>query len=271
MWNLIAWILVCVSVLTIIFIIIRKFPALSILNVDNIPGKKEAKFKEQIMKQRLERDFSGLALNLNRKRRYLGKITSSFLKDHYQRLLKLKNDLKRYKKISFREKREKIDVLLIKAEEAISQEDYQGAENYLIEVISLDPKKVRAFLELGESYRLRKSFKEAKETLEHALKLAQQLKRDPELLTGIVVSEIQFSLACVCEEGEFYDEAIEYGRQALDAEPNNPRYLDLILDLSIMKKDKKLALETWEKLSLANPENQKLSELKEKIDKIIDE
>lgn len=266
----IAWILVAISIITIIFIIIRKFPALSILNVDNIPGKKEAKFKEQIIRQRLERDFSGLALSLSRKRRYFGKIMSSFLKNHYQRLLKLKNDLKKYKKISFREKIEKIDVLLIKAEEAMGQEDYQGAENYLIEVISLDPKKVRAFLELGESYRLRKSFKEAKETLEHALKLAEQLKRDPELLAGIVIAEIQFSLASVCEEGELYEEAIEYGLQALDTEPNNPRYLDLILDLSIIKKDKKLALETWEKLSMANPDNQKLSELKERIELLAD-
>jgi tetratricopeptide (TPR) repeat protein len=270
MLTTIAWILVVISVITIIFIIIRKFPALSILNVDNIPGKKEAKFKEQIMKQRLERDFSGLALNVSRKRRYIGKIISSFLKDHYQRLLKLKSDLKRYKKISFREKREKIDTLLIKADEAMEKEAYQEAENFLIEVISLDPKKVRAFLELGESYRLRKSFKEAKETLEHALKLAQQLKRDPELLVGIVIAEIQFSLAYVCQEGGLYEEAIEYGRQALDAEPNNPRYLDLILDLSIIKKDKKLALETWEKLSMANPDNQKLSELREKIDNLID-
>lgn len=270
MITTIAWILFSLSIITIIIIVIRKFPALAILNVDNIPGKKEAKFKEQIMKQRLERDFSSLTLFLNKKRRYLGRISSSFLKNHYQRLLKIKNDLKKYKKISFREKREKIDILLIKAEEAMDQEAYQEAENFLIEVISLDPKKVRAFLDLGESYRLRKSFKEAKETLEHALKLAEQLKRDPELLAGIIISEIQFSLAGVCEEAGLYEEAIEYGRQALDAEPNNPRYLDLILDLSIMKKDKKLALETWEKLSLANPDNQKLQELREKIDSLAD-
>lgn len=270
MLTTIAWTLVVISIITIIFIIIRKFPALSILNVDNIPGKKEAKFKEQIIRQRLERDFSGITLNLTRKRRYFGKMLSSFLKNHYQRLFKLKHDLKKYKKISFREKIEKIDVLLIKAEEAMGQEDYQGAENYLIEVISLDPKKVKAFLELGESYRLRKSFKEAKETLEHALKLAEQLKHDPELLTGIVMAEIQFSLADVCQEAGLYEEAIEYGLQALDAEPSNPRYLDLILDLSIIKKDKKLALETWEKLSMANPDNQKLSELKERIELLAD-
>jgi len=269
MLTTIAWILVVVSLLIIIFIIIRKFPALSILNVDNIPGKKEARFKEEIMRQRLERDFSSLSLNLNRKRRYLGKIFGSFLKNHYQRLLKIKNSLRKYKKISLLEKQEKIDILFIKGKEAVEQENYEEAENYFIEIISMDPKRIKAFLELTESYRLRKNFKEAKETLEHALKLARQFKFDPELLAGITVPEIQFSLAGVCEEGGWYEEAIEYGYQALDAEPNNPRYLDLILDLSIMRKDKKLALETWEKLSLANPDNQKLSELKEKVDNLV--
>jgi tetratricopeptide (TPR) repeat protein len=270
MLTTVAWILVVISILVIIFIIIRKFPALAILNVDNIPGKKEAKFKEQIMRQRLERDFSSLSLNLDKKRRYFGRIISSFLRGHYQRLLKLKNDLKRHKKISFSEKKEKVANLFLKAKEAMEEEDYQKSEHYLIEIIGLDPKKVKAFLELGENYRLRKNFKEAKETLEHALKLAQQLRRDPELLTGIVISEIQFSLAYVCEEEGLYEEAIEYGYQALDAEPNNPRYLDLILDLSIIKKDKKLALETWRKLSLANPDNRKLSELRDKIELLRD-
>jgi len=66
------------------------------------------------------------------------------------------------------------------------------------------------------------------------------------------------------------DEALEYNRLALDAEPNNPRYLDLILDLSIMRKDKKLALESWEKLAAANPDNNKLADLRSKIDSLDD-
>jgi predicted Zn-dependent protease len=86
------------------------------------------------------------------------------------------------------------------------------------------------------------------------------LRRDPEMLEGIVVSEIRFSLARVSYELGLMDEALEYTRQALDAEPNNPRYLDLILDLSIMRKDKNLAKSSWEKLSAANPDNKKLPE-----------
>lgn len=270
MLEIIAWTLLVLSFIVIIVIIIRRFPALAILNVDNIPGQKEARFKDKIMRQRMERDFSSLSLSLDRYRRKIGSLISNFLKKRYQRLQKIKTDLKKYKKLSYKEKKEKIDILYAKALSDIREEEYEKAENSLIEIISLDPKNVKAFLELAESYRLRKIFKEGKETLEHALKLAKQLQKDPELLEGVLLSEIRFSLAELCQEGEFWSEALEYGRQALDAEPMNPRYLDLIFDLSIIKKDKKLALDTWEKLALANPDNMKLTELKQKIEELKD-
>lgn len=268
MLEIIAWTLLALSIIVIITIILRRFPALAILNVNNIPGEKEARFKDKIFKQRLDRDFSSISLRLNRLKRKIGQMISGFLRLRYKKLQTLKTDLKKYKKLSYQEKRDKISLLFANALSFIDEEDYEKAETGLIEIISLDPKNVKAFLELGESYRLRKVYKEAKETLEHGLKLAKQLERDPELLEGLVISEIRFSLAELCQEAKFYSEALEYGRQALDAEPMNPRYLDLILNLSIMRKDQKLALETWEKLASANPDNQKLNGLKDKIDKL---
>lgn len=270
MFTIIAWILLAVSLLLILFIIIRKFPSLAILNVEDMPGEKEAKFKEKIIRQRVERDFSYIQLNLKRISRFFGSALSNFLKTHLQKLLKKRDDLRKQNKLSFTEKRERIVALFNKAKTAMSLENYEETEKHLIEIISLDAKRLTAFLELAESYRLRKSFQDSKETLEHALKLAQQLSRDPEMLEGVVVAEIHFSLAWLCQQLNLADEALEYVRQALDAEPNNPRYLDLILDLSIMKKDKKLAFESWEKLATVNPENNKLVELRAKIEEIID-
>jgi len=270
MLTIIAWILAGLSLAIIIFIIVRKFPSLAILNVENIPGEKEAKFKEQIIRQRVERDFNRLGGGLDRFRRRVGGMISAFLKRRYQYLSKKRDDLRRQKKLSFIEKREKISALFNKAKAAMSLESYEEAEKHLIEIISLDAKRLSAFLELAESYRLRKSFREAKETLEHALKLAQQLSRDPEMLEGVVLAEVKFSLAWACFQLGLQAEALEYGRQALDAEPNNPRYLDLILDLSIMKKDKKSALDAWERLAAVNPENNKLPELRAKVEELAD-
>ncbi|MDP3837267.1 MAG: hypothetical protein Q8Q67_04165 [bacterium] len=270
MLDIIAWVLAGLSLLTILYIIIRKFPALAILNVENIPGEREAKFKEKIIRQRLERDVSRVSTAVSKVKRRLGTLLSTVLKHRYQRLAKLRDDLRRQKKLSFSEKRERIENLFSSARAALSMDNYEEAEKQFIEIISLDAKRLSAFLELGESYRLRKSFREAKETLEHALKLAHQLRRDPEMLEGIVVSEIRFSLAWVCYQLGLMDESLEYTRQALDAEPNNPRYLDLILDLSIMRKDKNLARTSWEKLSAANPDNKKLPEWLAKIETLED-
>jgi len=270
MLNIIAWIVATLSVLSILYIIIRKFPALSILDVENIPGEKEAKFKEKILRKRLERDFGRVATVWLRFRSLAGNFIGGFLKNRYQKLSKVRDDLRRQKKLSFTEKKERIDDLFTRAKNALAEYDYELAEKNLIEVISLDAKRLPAFLDLAEVYRLRKNFAEARATLEHALKLALQLSRDPEMLEGVIVAEIHFSLAWVCFELGLSDEALEYTRQALDAEPNNPRYLDLILDLSIMRKDKKLALASWEKLAAANPENKKLEELKTKIDLLSD-
>lgn len=269
MWEIIAWTLLVISVIVIATIILRRFPALAILNVANIPGEKEARFKDKILKQRMERDFSSISLKLAKLKRRVSEAVGGFFKLRHKKLQKIKTDLKKYKKIGYREKRERIEVLFSKALDYIKDEDCEKAEDNLIEIISLDPKNVKAFLELSECYRLRKIYKEAKETLEHGLKLAKQLAKEPELLDGLVISEIRFSLAELCQEAGYYKEAVEYGRQALDAEPANPRYLDLILDLSIIRKDKKLALETWEKLASANPDNRKLNELKAKIDNIV--
>jgi predicted Zn-dependent protease len=62
--------------------------------------------------------------------------------------------------------------------------------------------------------------------------------------------------------------ALDSVRDALEFEPNNPRYLDLILDLGIMKKDKKLCEENLARLIEANPENNKIEEWRQKINEL---
>ena len=82
------------------------------------------------------------------------------------------------------------------------------------------------------------------------------------------LSEIYWSLSWVFKELGELEDAKQNIQEALDLEPNNPRYLDLILDLSIIKKDKESALYYLEKLAEVNPENNKLNELSERIEAI---
>jgi tetratricopeptide (TPR) repeat protein len=60
-------------------------------------------------------------------------------------------------------------------------------------------------------------------------------------------------------------EAIE---SALDLEPKNPKYLDLLIEIAILLSDKKMALDTYNELRLVNPENQKLDSFKSRINEL---
>ena len=56
--------------------------------------------------------------------------------------------------------------------------------------------------------------------------------------------------------------------QASGLEPANPKVLDFLIEVSIITRDRQAALKAWRLLHEVNPENQKLDEFKERIDKL---
>lgn len=257
------------AVIIILFIIIKKFPALAILDAANIPGEKEAKFKEQIIKARVERDVARWGGFLGRIWLFLSKRLSASLKSQQESLKKIKTSYQANIKMPWIEKQKKIKELLTAAEEFLKKENEKAAEEKLLEIINLDQKNLGAFFQLGELYESQKKWSEASQTFGYALRLVRQHRGNHEEAAGeIVPQKIYFALAEVEKEAGNLDLALENIREALELEPNNPRYLDLILDLSIMRKDKDLANECWERLAAVNPENNKLTEWKEKISQL---
>ena len=267
MLTVISIVSLCLAVLVILLIVIKKFPALAILDASNIPGEKEAKFKEQIIKARVERDVARWHGFLGRIWLFLTKRLSASLKSQQEALKKVKAGYRANIKMPWLEKQKKIKELIVAAEESLKKEDEKEAEGKLLEIINLDQKNLGAFFRLGELYESQKKWSEASQTFGYALKLSRQPRED-EGAGEITPQEIHFAIAGVEKEAGNLDIALENIRESLEIEPNNPRYLDLILDLSIMKKDKELAGESWEKLAGVNPENQKLATWKEMIDKI---
>ena len=81
-------------------------------------------------------------------------------------------------------------------------------------------------------------------------------------------SHIFSRLAEVAKDSENKEEAIDNISRALVIEPNNPRYLDMMLEISIINKDKIKALDAYNKLIEVNPDNQKLAGFKEEIEKL---
>lgn len=253
------------SMLAVFIVIIRKFSILSILNTDNIPGEKEAGFKKEIIKKRIDRDLMRFSqiflLNIDRLKNKT-KNTLTFIEKN---LHSLKSSYLKNRPLPMEKRNKLIKDLFKEAELAEKQDDNILAELKYLNIINLDQKNLRAFFFLGELYYSNAKLTEAIQTLSFALKLAVKEKRLGLLAEDLSVAEIYFSLAKAGLDLERLDYALESIREALDLEPNNPRYLDLILDLSIMRKDKGLAWTYFNKMSAINPENNKLQTWREEI------
>ncbi len=266
--TIISLILIGICLLIILAIILKKFPALAILDINNMPGEKEAKFKDQIIKQKVERDLARVGGRVARVWLFVSKRVSGFLQSSQSQLKKIKNSYKSAIKISQVEKQKRIKDLFVAYTDSLKKESYNEAEEKLVEIISLDQKNISAFFKLGSLYDEQKKWSEARQTYQYALKLAKQFSGDIDLMAELTIQEIFFSLAWVEREAGDLEAALENIREALELEQNSPRFLDLILDLSIMKKDKESALLYLEKLALVNPENNKLSDFQEKVENL---
>ncbi|MBI4812531.1 hypothetical protein HY798_03795 [Candidatus Falkowbacteria bacterium] len=256
MYDIIPIILILISLSVIIIVIVRKFPVLANIDIRNMPAEKEGRFKERIIGERLKRGFIKWRSKITRAIRPAGEAINSLFKLIHNKLHELKE---RYKKEIILSDggsvsaKQKIEQLFKEAEELSARDESKAAEKKLIEIISLDHKNVEAFKMLGRLYFKDKNYNNAKQTLKHVLKLAGD------------DSEIYFSTASICEAQGDFGGAINNINKALDLEPNNPRYLDTKLEISIIKKDKTGAREAYEKLKEVNPENQKLEEFEEQI------
>ncbi len=267
MLTTISIILVLVCLVIIATIIIKKFPALAILDVENIPGQKEAKFKEQIIRTRLERDLAKWGIVFVKVWHFLNSLSSKPLHSAYNKLKLVKDFYRKNTKLTLSERREHIRNLFRLSEDSLKDDDLEKAETSLIEIISLEQKNLPAFVALAEVYIQGKKWAEARQTLGYALKLAKVAKDD--YYTGsITLQEIHFSLAWVNENLNNNLEALEHIREALEFEPNQPRYLDLAIDLAIKQKDKNFAILMLDRLREVNPENAKLEEWAEEITEI---
>lgn len=261
MYNIIPLILILVSLAIILVIVLRKFPALASLDVDNIPAEKEAKFKEQIISNRMKRSLIKWTSWFFKYSRLLSEQIQKGAKWIYAKLHSLREGYLRDDKapVNEDEKDNKIKALFAEIEECYKKEENSEVEKRLIEIIGLDSKNTEAFEALGNLYYEMKNYEESKQTFKHALKLFEDDDNISEK------AEIYNSLHWVEKDTDNYDEASRQLKEALKIESNNPRYLDAMLDLSIIRKDKVDAMDAFDKLAKVNPENKKLEEYQKQI------
>lgn len=262
MYNIIPLVLISLSLLIILIIVMRKFSAMANLDVENIPAEKEAKFKEQIATSRLKRSLTKWSSRLTKVFRVGGEKLGEFFRWSFNRLHEMKKEYNAPKEPETPEEKEvKIKELFLKSEDLDKREDFEEKEKSFIKIIEFDSKNIEAFESLGELYFESKKYDEAKQAFAHVLKLLPDDETDKQ-------AGIYYDLALVYKETEENDEAGETIKMAVKLAPNNPRYLDAMLEISLINKDKFLAGETLAKLKEVNPENAKLAEWEEKINEM---
>ena len=269
MTNNIYLIISAISLLIIIIIIVRKFPVLAVLNVENIPGEKEASAKKEIIKKRVDRDISKISGVFASFWLFIKSSFLKFVSFSEKKLNKIKSNYKK-KKISWTDREKLIKDLFVKAKDDLVEERNEEAIEKLLEIVSLEQRNLEAFFYLGKAYQQAKKWLESEQVFRHALKLAKKRKQEDIFSGDLSITEIHFSLAEMLKEAENIEQAFDEAAEALEIEKNNPRFLDLILDLSIIKNDKKSAISYLQRLAENNPDNNKLSIWKEEIEMLKD-
>jgi tetratricopeptide (TPR) repeat protein len=251
-------------------IVMRKFSMLANLDVTTIQAEREAKFKEQIISNRLKRNYYKYTGKMIKVLRPVGFGIGNFFRWSYDKLVEFKENYNREKIDRQAGNQQKVNKLFIEAEDLFKDNDYNKAEGKYIEIISYDSKNYRAFKELGKLYFTRKDFNEAKQTYKHALKLLDYDGSESEtgLNSNLENAATYCDLALVHKAINDFEGALVNINKALSFEPNNPKYLDTKVEISIIKKDKISALDGYDRLKEVNPDNNKLGDIKEQIDEL---
>lgn len=143
--------------------------------------------------------------------------------------------------------------LLEEADALMAKDAFTAAEQRLIEYLTLDAKNATVYERLGSVYMKTRQYDQARETFEHAHKLA------PEDASIIVY------LGELALRDGHVKEAVRFFARAVALRPANPKYLDFMIESSILAGDVKRAREGIYQLKEANPENKKIAEFDARI------
>lgn len=237
---------------------VRKFPTLATLRPIEPTEGDVARIKSDIIARRLRRKvFDRMQTTLRQTKPYRDVLTrwAQKLFHSIERLERgYHHKAKALRTETPHDVSKRIGELLAEADDLRKEGDLEHAEQHYIEVISLQPSNVKTFQSLGELYKERQEFEQAEETLLHALKLAPE---DDSVLSDLAdVYRSQGNIAS----------ALKRCQQAVAIHPNDPKNLSALLDVSIELGERELSERTLEQLAIANPENQKLEELRAQVD-----
>ncbi|MEK7570562.1 MAG: tetratricopeptide repeat protein [Patescibacteria group bacterium] len=292
---LVDWILLGVfaaSVAACAVVVWRKLPQLASIRIEAIPKHQHQLRKQQILDKRLQQKLGNVEA-------VIAKGFASFFRgvrttgqNIFTKLTQLEREYRR--KIVVQQAiddpdalRAKVAAALTEAQTAVAAGDWPRAEQHFVDVVSLDPKNIDAYLGLADAATARKDYVNAREALKFVLKLQQDsdvayarlgnidtqegkfAEAEADYLKSVSLNALtagtHYELGVTEENLGNIDKAETAYQEAVKLEPANPKYLDALLQFALTSKRKNLAKAALEKLQAANPENQKLEELAQAV------
>lgn len=248
--------LLVIAIIVIVGISFRHYNEVAAVNPDTDPERLKRKRKQSMFAQRIERLGSERTQELGKNVVKAGRAGKNWVKRLYGKAQALERHYRRLQKETTNGvagTREIRDDLLKEAEDLIGRKAFQAAEQRLIEFISLDAKNPDVYEMLGEVYEELRQYDQAKETFQYALGLAPE------------DASIHVHLGELAMRDGALEEAMDFFEKAVDIRPTNPKYLDFLIESSILAGDKIRALKGLDLLKNVNPENQKIEEFQARV------
>jgi len=265
--------LIIVALAVLFFVFFHKMPLLANIDIANLPAEREAAKKQAIIDDRIRRQlakhnwwwrslleplYSRIKAAFWQGYGYLQKLDRQHLKT---RLQATGLNWQRAKQ------------LLTDAEEALKKDDLARAEQLAVESLELDKSQLDSFVVLAEIYEEQKKYQEAEETWIYVVKrLGQKYRADQARghseaarEVGRHLADYQCTLGQLCLHNDHLERADQYLKQALKLEQKNPRYLDTMLEISIIRKDRVTAVPIFDTLAEVDPANTNLADYQARI------
>ncbi|MBI2645409.1 hypothetical protein HYW94_04530 [Candidatus Uhrbacteria bacterium] len=264
-----------------IWVIVKnKIHILASIDTHGIPAERDAAVKKRIIAERLRRNirfFQDVSA-------FIGKPMISFfrnMQEHvrifYQGLVELRERHRRMplsrgeQGISRDQHVSSVEILLQEARACFEKEDCEQAEKKCIEVIGKDKKNREAYHIFAQIYIQQREWNHAQEVLECSKKILRanmrECEKNNEDMAGLQTeyANLLIDLADVYRKLEKNDRALTAIREAADLQENNPKFLHELVDIHIVLGQRLKAEKALESLRKANPENQKIEEIEERI------
>lgn len=255
--DTILYIIIGVAVLVLLVLFFSQWKKMRMIDINAMPKAKLRSKKYQLIEERLERKTSDMLERVSDFFAPVGEKAMDFFRAIQVRVIRLERKYRHQLPMQTYEDKEKVRqkvvALLTHGKELFEADNYGDAESQFLDCIRISPQELEAYEYLADIYVYKKEYDHAIQSLEFALKLSPSEDR------------LYYNLAHIYDEKGDVDQAIATMKQCVKLAPNNPKNLDAMLELALKIGDRVIAVQMLKDLKEANPENEKLAELEEKV------